>query len=207
MFLWDCSSPSTAWGVGALHDYGARFASSLWTSNCGLDNASWRKSKAKWSRGTHINWVTQHFGFHVQRNIKWVTTVLYYQLPQSSIRISLNTPHWSFGSFISEKVWVIYGDLTTWSRMHLGVRTVKQQALTHRHAGRLQAYHSPTPRSAPALCHYRLFERKALWSTWRFLPFACTVHSIILVIHHIKDNDFHLLTGKPGFLKNVTAGE
>lgn len=91
--------------------------------------------------------------------------------------------------------------------MRLGVRTGKQQTFTHRDTGYLQAYRSPTSLSAPELCHYCLLEQKALWSTCWFLPFVCTVHSIILIIHHIKDNDFLLLKGKPEFLKNVTAEE
>lgn len=70
MFLWAFSTPLRVCGVSTLHDYCERFASSPWTSDCGLDNASRRKSKAKSSRWTQVNWVTPYFGFHVQGNVK-----------------------------------------------------------------------------------------------------------------------------------------
>lgn len=44
--------PPPARGVSALHNYGERFASDVWPSNCGLDSAAWRKSRARQARLT-----------------------------------------------------------------------------------------------------------------------------------------------------------
>lgn len=87
MFLWAFSTPSTVCGVSTLHDYDGI------TSNCGLDNTSWRKSKVKWGRWTQVNWLTPYFGIQVQRNVNQSYQLYYISSDTSSIRTSLHVLH------------------------------------------------------------------------------------------------------------------
>lgn len=87
MFLWAFSTPSIVCGISTLHDYDGR------TSNCELDNTSWRKSKVKWGGWAQVNWVTLYFGIHVQRNVNQRKHLYYITSNTSSIRTSSHVLH------------------------------------------------------------------------------------------------------------------